>query len=160
MQKSALEFVPIDHRAFYSINTEKHITNLLTKIYCYKPEILRSESIDIVEMKKNSILVLQISDYVIDQLVIPFLSCTTVITGVAHYIVEALSSLSSKVKGEKIDTLLGSKPSVTLKKAKSALSKMESSSEKLIRELGFTPGKVEDAIEKSVKYFQGETFEP
>ncbi|MBU1626229.1 NAD-dependent epimerase/dehydratase family protein [bacterium] len=60
---------------------------------------------------------------------------------------------------EKIDSIMKRTPSVTIKKAKSALSYMESSNAKLIRELGFTPCKVEIAIEKSLKYFQGKSIE-
>jgi len=60
---------------------------------------------------------------------------------------------------ENIDCLLKKTPSITLKKAKSAINKMESSSEKLIRELGFTPGKVEEALQKSVKYFRTQTLD-
>jgi len=60
---------------------------------------------------------------------------------------------------EKYDSILGKPPTITLKKARAATSFMESSSEKLIRELGFRPRKVEEAIEKAVKFFQGDDLE-
>jgi dihydroflavonol-4-reductase len=56
---------------------------------------------------------------------------------------------------EKVDTIFGRTPQVTLKKAISATSFLESSNKKIREELGFTPTDIRLTIQKTINYFNG-----